>query len=298
MTKKTAAASISVMSNTSLVIMKFVAGIMSGSVSVISEAIHSMMDLLAAVIAFFAVRISDNPADEEHPYGHGKFENVSGVIEALLIFVAAIWIIYEAIHKLLINKPLENTGIGILVMTISAITNFFVSRHLYKVAKRTDSIALEADALHLKTDIYTSAGVAVGLILIYITKIRIIDPIVAILVAMLILRESYELLNRAYKPLLDTAISEKEIEVIEKCIRKSNYTFHDLKSRQSGKQRFIEFHLVMPGDLPLKDVHEKCDEIEDLIKSKVSYINIIIHVETHEPEPKGILPDDSDESLR
>src|SRR5674476_282935 len=132
MTKKTAAASISVMSNTSLVIMKFVAGIMSGSVSVISEAIHSMMDLLAAVIAFFAVRISDNPADEEHPYGHGKFENVSGVIEALLIFIAAVWIIYKAIHKLLINKPLENTGIGILVMTISAITNFFVSRHLYK----------------------------------------------------------------------------------------------------------------------------------------------------------------------
>jgi divalent metal cation (Fe/Co/Zn/Cd) transporter len=137
-----------------------------------------------------------------------------------------------------------------------------------------------------------------GLILIYITKIRIIDPIVAILVALLILRESYELLNRAYKPLLDTAISEKELDVIEKCIRKSNYTFHDLKSRQSGKQRFIEFHLVMPGDLPLNDVHQECDEIEELIKSKISFITINIHVETHEPEPQEILPDDSDKSLR
>ena len=282
MSSKTAAASISIISNTSLVIMKFIAGFLSGSVSVISEAIHSMMDLLAAVIAFFAVRISDDPADEEHPYGHGKFENVSGVIEALLIFIAAIWIIYEAIHRLLLNKPLENTGIGILVMSVSAIANFFVSRHLYRVAKRTDSIALEADALHLKTDIYTSAGVAAGLILIYVTGIRIIDPIVAILVAILILRESYELLIRAYKPLLDTAISSKELKVIEKCISESKYTYHDLKSRQSGRQRFIEFHLEMPGEIPLKDVHDKCDEIEDLIKSKISNINISIHVETHE----------------
>jgi cation diffusion facilitator family transporter len=282
MSSKTAAASISIISNTSLVIMKFIAGFLSGSVSVISEAIHSMMDLLAAVIAFFAVRISDNPADEEHPYGHGKFENVSGVIEALLIFIAAIWIIYEAIHKLLIGAPIENASIGIIVMTISAIVNLFVSRHLYKVAKRTDSIALEADALHLKTDIYTSAGVAGGLILIWITGIRIIDPIVAILVALLILRESYELLNRAYKPLLDTAISENELKVIEKCIHESKYTYHDLKSRQSGKQRFIEFHLVMPGDVPLKDAHQKCDEIEELIKSKISHISILIHVETHE----------------
>jgi len=282
MSSKTAAASISIISNTSLVIMKFIAGFMSGSVSVISEAIHSMMDLLAALIAFFAVRISDNPADEEHPYGHGKFENVSGVIEALLIFIAAVWIIYKAIHKLLIGAPIENASIGIIVMTISAIANFFVSRHLYKVAKSTDSIALEADALHLKTDIYTSAGVAIGLVLIWITGIRIIDPIVAILVALLILRESYELLNRAYKPLLDTAISTKELSVIEKCIHASKYTYHDLKSRQSGRQRFIEFHLVMPGDVPLKDAHQKCDEIEDLIKSKISNISILIHVETHE----------------
>jgi len=282
MSSKTTAASISIISNASLVIMKFIAGFLSGSVSVISEAIHSLMDILAAVIAFFAVRISDNPADKEHPYGHGKFENVSGVIEALLIFIAAIWIIYNAIHRFLIKAPIENASIGIIVMSLSAIANFFVSRNLYRVAKKTDSIALEADALHLKTDIYTSAGVAVGLILIWITGIRIIDPIVAIMVALLILKESYELLNRAYKPLLDTAIFEKELKVIEKCINESKYTYHDLKSRQSGRERFIEFHLEMPGDVPLKDAHQKCDEIEDLIKSKISHINILIHVETHE----------------
>jgi cation diffusion facilitator family transporter len=282
MSSKTKAASVSILSNTSLVVLKFIAGTMSGSVSVISEAIHSMMDLLAAAIAFFAVRISDTPADKDHPYGHGKFENVSGVIEALLIFIAAIWIIFKAINKIIDKEPMDKAVIGMIVMTISAITNFFVSRHLYKVAKQTDSIALEADALHLKTDIYTSAGVAFGLLLILITGIQIIDPIVAILVALLILRESYELLMRAYKPLLDTSISENELREIEKCIRESNYTFHDLKSRQSGKQRFIEFHLEMPGDLPLKEVHQKCDEIEEEIKVKISNINISIHVETRE----------------
>jgi cation diffusion facilitator family transporter len=282
MSSKTSAASISIISNSSLVIIKFIAGFMSGSVSVISEAIHSMMDLLAAVIAYFAVRISDNPADKDHPYGHGKFENVSGVIEAFLIFIAAIWIIYEAVIKLMHKEPMDKAGVGMIVMLISAVTNFFVSRNLYKVAKKTESIALEADALHLKTDIYTSLGVSVGLCLILITGIQIIDPIVAILVAMLILREAYELLNRAYKPLLDTSISVKELNEVEACIRESNYTYHDLKSRQSGKQRFIEFHLEMPGDIPLKDVHKKCDEIEDVIKSRISNININIHVETRE----------------
>lgn len=282
MTSKTSAASISIISNTSLVIIKFIAGFISGSVSVISEAIHSMMDLLAAVIAYFAVRISDTPADEDHPYGHGKFENVSGVIEALLIFIAAVWIIYEAVIKLMHREPMEKAGIGLIVMLISAITNFFVSRHLYKVAMKTESIALEADALHLKTDIYTSLGVSAGLFLILITGIQIIDPIVAMLVAMLIMREAYELLNRAYKPLLDTSISAKELREVEKCIIESNYRYHDLKSRQSGNQRFVEFHLEMQGDVPLKEVHKKCDEIEEVIKSKVANININIHVETRE----------------
>ncbi|NWJ49534.1 MAG: cation transporter [Bacteroidetes bacterium] len=282
MFSKTAAARISVISNTSLVIIKFVAGFVSGSVSVISEAIHSMMDLLAAVIAFFSVKVSDTPADERHPYGHGKYENVSGVIEALLIFVAAIWIIYEAIDKLIHPRPLEKAGIGMIVMFVSAIINFFVSQNLYKVARRTESIALEADALHLKTDVYTSLGVAIGLLLIYISGIQIIDPIAAILVACLILKESYNLLKRAYSPLLDEAISNDELMDIEASIKKSNYPFHDLKSRQSGNMRFIEFHMEMPGDMPLKEVHKICDDIEEDIKNKIPNIQINIHVETHE----------------
>ena len=216
------------------------------------------------------------------PYGHGKYENVSGVIEALLIFIAAIWIIYEAIQKLIHPEPLEKAGVGMIVMFVSATINFFVSQNLYKVARRTESIALEADALHLKTDVYTSLGVAIGLLLIYITGIQIIDPIAAILVACLILKESYNLLTRAYSPLLDTAISIDELMAIEASILASGYTFHDLKSRQSGNMRFIEFHMEMPGEMQLKVSHKICDDIEEDIKSKIPNIQINIHVETHE----------------
>ena len=159
MNAKVKIARLSIISNTLLIIMKLAAGILSGSVSIISEAIHSSMDLVAAIIAFFSVKVSDNPPDSRHPYGHGKIENISGVIEAILIFIAAIWIIVEAVKKLLGEKiELDSIAIGSAVMIVSAIVNIIVSRRLYKVARETNSVALEADALHLKTDVYTSAG--------------------------------------------------------------------------------------------------------------------------------------------
>ena len=154
MNVKVKTARLSIMSNTLLIIMKVVVGILSGSVSIISEAIHSSMDLVAALIAFFSVRVSDNPPDSKHPYGHGKVENISGVIEAVLIFAAAALIIIEAIKKLMgAEIELDNLWIGSLVMAISAVINIIVSRKLYKVARETKSVALEADALHLKTDV-------------------------------------------------------------------------------------------------------------------------------------------------
>ncbi len=280
MKKKVKVARLSIISNTSLIIIKTVVGLISGSVSIISEAIHSFMDLLAAIIAFFSVRVSDRPADSRHPYGHGKFENISGVIEALLIFIAAGWIIYEAIDKLINRNEVESIGLGSLVMLFSAIINFVVSKQLYKVAKETDSIALEADALHLKTDVLTSLGVAIGLFVIWITDIHILDPIIAILVALLILKESYVLLRKAYSPLLDIALSPDEILMIEDSIKAFNIPYHELKTRKAGNYRFAEFHIEMPEATQLKDVHELCDRIEDSIKSRFKEISVTIHVET------------------
>jgi cation diffusion facilitator family transporter len=279
MNKKISIARLSVASNTLLIGMKLVVGIISGSVSIISEAIHSTMDLLAAIIAFLSVKISDKPADSKHPYGHGKFENVSGVIEAILIFIAAGWIIYEASKKLISPHQIESLGIASLVMFISAGVNIYVSKRLYKVAKETESIALEADALHLKTDVYTSLGVGTGILLIWITGWNFFDPIFAIIVALFIIRESYELLTRAYSPLLDTSLSKKELDTIEKILFENHVNYHELKSRKSGNYKFVELHIEMPPDTLLEDVHKKCDEIEAALKGVVNFLDVQIHVE-------------------
>jgi cation diffusion facilitator family transporter len=282
MNKKVRIARLSVFSNSLLIIMKLVVGLISGSISIISEAIHSFMDLLASIIAFFSVRISDTPADERHPYGHGKFENVSGVVEAVLIFVAAFWIMYEAVKKLLAPGEVEKIGYGFIVMTISAIVNFIVSRKLYKVAKETESIALEADALHLKTDVYTSAGVAFGLLLIWILNYHILDPIIAILVALLILKESIELFVRAYSPLLDSSLSGEELDIIRSIIERycnNELGYHDLRTRKAGNYKYVDFHLNLPEDMTVGEAHVICDSIENDIKAAMKNTEVTIHVE-------------------
>jgi len=280
MNVKVKVARLSIVSNTFLIILKIVVGLLSGSVSIISEAIHSSMDLIAALIAFFSVRISDNPPDSRHPYGHGKVENISGVIEAILIFAAAIWIITEAVKKLLGEEiVLDVIWLGSVVMLISAILNTFVSRKLYKVARETKSVALEADALHLKTDVYTSAGVAVGLGLIFITGIKWLDPVVAILVALFIIKESYSLLRRAFTPLLDTAWGEDEIEDLERKLNQMEVNYHDLRTRVAGNYRFVDIHIEIPEDESVGNAHSYCDMIEDKLNSLYDNITVTIHVE-------------------
>ncbi len=280
MNAKVSIARLSILSNTCLIIMKLIVGMISGSVSIISEAIHSSMDLMAAVIAFFSVKVSDNPPDSRHPYGHGKVENISGVIEALLIFVAAIWIIIEAVKKLLGEAiELESIAIGSVVMLISAIVNIIVSRRLYKVARETKSVALEADALHLKTDVFTSLGVAVGLGLIMLTGINWLDPVIAILVALFIIRESYILLKRAFTPLLDEAWENDDIDDLEKTLNELHVNYHELRTRIAGNYRFIDLHIDMPKDLSVENAHIYCDQIEKELTTKFENLNVTIHVE-------------------
>jgi len=278
---KTKTARLSVISNTLLIIMKLVVGLVTGSVSILSEAIHSSIDLIAAIIAYFAVKVSGTPPDERHPFGHGKVENVSGVIEALLIFVASVWIISEAIKKLIHPKEPGILLLGIIVMVISAVINTFVSRRLYKVARKTDSVALEADALHLKTDVITSAGVALGLALMWITGWHIMDPIIALMVALLIIYESWMLLRRAFSPLLDTALSTEEIEKLERILDEMDVEYHDLRTRAAGHLRFVEFHLDVPPQETIETIHDRCDVIEERIKREFNDITVVIH-----PEPK------------
>ncbi len=280
MNAKVSIARLSIFSNTLLIIMKLVVGLISGSVSIISETIHSSMDLIAAIIAFLSVKVSDNPPDSKHPYGHGKVENISGVIEALLIFVAAIWIIIEAVKKLFGEKiELDSIALGSVIMLVSAIVNTIVSRRLYKVARETKSVALEADALHLKTDVYTSLGVAVGLGLIMLTGINWLDPVVAILVALFIIRESYYLLKRAFTPLLDTAWGTDEIEELEETLNRMEVNYHDLRTRVAGNYRFIDLHILIPEDVSVGNAHNYCDKIENELTGDYENLTVTIHVE-------------------
>ena len=277
---KTKTARLSVISNSLLIIIKLAAGVITGSVSIISEAIHSSIDLVAAIIAFFAVKISGTPADERHPFGHGKVENVSGVIEAMLIFVASAWIIYEAVGRLMHPEVTAIPILGIIVMAVSAVVNTFVSKRLYKVARETESMALEADALHLRTDVITSAGVAVGLALMWITGWHILDPVIALIVAVIIIYESWMLLRKAFSPLLDTSLSDTELEKLNSILQEMNVDYHDLRTRSAGHQRFVEFHLNVPAHETIEIIHRQCDIIEERLESEFRNMSVIIH-----PEP-------------
>lgn len=280
---------ISVISNSSLVVLKLIVGLFIGSVSVISEAIHSGVDLVAALIAFFAVRTANKPADEKHTFGHGKYENLSAAIEGALIFVAAGWISYEAIHKLMYPGTVETPGWGVLIMGISAITNLFVSRQLFKVGKETDSMALIADGWHLRTDVWTSAGVAFGLFVYYLGSLFFpdlplswIDPVVALGVAGLIIKAAWELTSESFNALLDESLPETEESVITEIISSffpQAKSFHKLKTRKSGPDRFIEFHLVVHKDLTVKVAHDICDSITMKIVEKLPNATVMIHTE-------------------
>jgi cation diffusion facilitator family transporter len=279
-------ARLSVISNTGLVLMKFVVGFAIGSVSIISEAIHSSMDLVAAVIAFFSVRKSAEPPDAQHEFGHGKFEDISGLIEALLIFAAAILIIREALLKLLGNpselfKP-ELLIFGIAVMGVSALVNWYVSHRLMKVARQSESIALESDAWHLRTDVYTSLGVFLGLILIRLTGISLFDPLFAMGVAVVIMKAAYDLVRRSFSDLIDHSIPVTDEQRIKSiiCEHASDYAgFHDLRTRRSGPDIFIEFHLVVPGTVSVQQSHDLSDHLESDLKVEFQRAVITIHTE-------------------
>lgn len=285
--RKVRIALLSILSNTILILFKVSAGILSGSVSIISEAIHSGMDLAASVVAFFSVRTSAKPADEKHPYGHGKIEGISGLAEGILIFVAAGLIIYEAIKKVFKPAGLDAAAVAMAVMFISGIINFFVSRKLYKVSQEEDSLALEADSLHLKTDVLTSMGVGLGILLIKLTGLYLLDSMVAMLVAVMIIREAWILCKNALDSLLDSRLSDEEEAEIEKIIEKHREQFinyHKLKTRKSGNVRHIDFHITVPGDFTVQETHDIIGSIKKDMDDTLHPTRVSIHVDPYQKE--------------
>ena len=280
--RKKSAAALSIASNSFLVILKFVVGLVIGSVSIMSEAIHSGVDLLASVVAFFAVRESGKPPDAEHPYGHGKAEAISGAFEGLLIFLAVVLIAIESIRKMISGAELARVDLGLAVMGVSALVNIFVSRRLFRISKQSGSLALEADALHLSTDVWTSVGVFTGLLLIKFTGWHILDPLLALGVAAFITRAAWDIVHRSIKDLMDERVSEKEAEVIRKVLDDhSRYFigFHELRARRSGSRREIDLHLVQCQLMSLQDAHAVCDHLEEELRKRLPDAHVTIHVE-------------------
>ncbi|BDV42633.1 cation transporter [Geotalea uraniireducens] len=280
---KSKAAVFSITSNSILIVLKLIVGIMMQSVSVISEAVHSGIDLVAAIIAWFSVRESGKPADDEHRFGHGKIENVAGTIEAVLIFGAAFYIIWEAIHKLRSGTiAVESLGLGALVMLVSAVANYFVSRYLLNVAIKTDSVALEADAMHLRTDVYTSVGVLGGLVAIKFTGIAMLDPIIAIVVALMIIKAAWDLTKAAFFHILDVKLPDDEEGLIHEVMEKYSdriIEYHKLRTRKSGHIRHIDMHLVVPKKMTVEDGHTLSHQITADIEQCLAHSHILVHIE-------------------
>jgi cation diffusion facilitator family transporter len=294
--EKTRAARLAIASNVTLVIVKLAAGLATGSVSVFSEAIHSTVDLVASAVAFLSVRASDAPADAEHPYGHGKVENLSAVAEALLIFGAAAFILFNAIERALRHTAVERLDLAMGVMLFSALANFFVSGRLLRVAQATDSVALAADAWHLRVDLYTSVAVLLGLLLVRFTGWSVVDPVIGVAVALLIVRTAIQLVHEAGGPLLDRLLPAEEIARLQDILDADQRVvgYHKVRARKSGSQRHIDLHLLVDQEMSLRDAHRLAEEVEDRIREEFgqSGVHIITHVEPATEEELAVKEED------
>ena len=285
MDKKSRTILFSISSNSLLLAVKLAAGILTGSASVLSEAVHSATDLAASIVAFFAVRRSNSPPDEDHNYGHGRFENLAGVLEGVILLVVGAAVIYGAIDGILNGAELELLGLGIGVMAFSAVVNLFVSRWLLSVARETDSRALEAEGYNLRTDVWGAAGVGVGLVATLVTGWTILDPIVAGLIGLAILWTAFRLILGSTRVLLDESLPEEELDVLEGVIGEEVGRddrvrgYHKLRARKSGPQRHIDFHLQLRAETTLGEAHKISDDLEERIRCNLPNSDVLIHLE-------------------
>jgi cation diffusion facilitator family transporter len=265
-----------------LIVIKVVVGWLTGSISVLAQAADSLLDLFAAIITFSAIRIAAKPADTEHPYGHGKVEDVAGAGQGILIFVAGGLIIYAAIDRIIKGSTVELAEAGVAVMAVSIVASIFLARHLLRVARHTNSVALEANARNIATDVYSASAVLVGLAIVQFTGRDIIDSAIAIAVAIYILKVAVDTIRRPISGLLDEKLPPSQEAVIEESVNKHSREiagFHALRTRRAGSQSYIDLHLVMAGDISLERAHQICDQIEDEIESSLHEASVTIHCE-------------------
>ncbi len=263
--------------------LKFGAWYMTDSVGLLSDALESIVNLTAGVLALTAITIAMRPADSAHTYGHGKAEYFSSGIEGVLIILAAFGIAYAAASRFLNPAELTNLGPGLVLALLSSVINYVTARVMLRAAKRFDSITLEADAKHLLTDVWTSIGLVAGLgILLIRPEWKILDPIIAVIMAANIIFTGIGLLRRSIGGLMDDALPKKELAIIEAAIlhhQDGEASFHRLRTRKSGPMRFIDFHLLIPGEKTVQQAHDLCEAIENEIENTLKRAEVTIHVE-------------------
>jgi cation diffusion facilitator family transporter len=280
---KTGAAAISIASNSVLIAMKLAAAAITGSVAILSEALHSGIDLVASVIAFVSVRKADQPADVEHQYGHEKLENLGAAIEGMLILVGAGVIVYEAAHRLATHADVEQLGLGIAVMAFSMVANTGVSAYLRSASRTYDSPALAGDAAHLGTDAFASAGVLAGLVLVQVTGVEALDPAIALVVAAVIVFAGLGILYRSGRALLDESPPAEELDRIQEVISANRPPemagYHQLRARSAGRRRYIDLHVQFKTGTTLESAHSIAHKLRDAIESEIAHAEVLIHVE-------------------
>jgi cation diffusion facilitator family transporter len=265
--------------------VKFLGYVLTGSVGLFSDAAESVVNLVAALVGLWALTLAARPADEEHAYGHTKSEYFASGVEGALILVAALVIAFEAIPRLLHPEPIEQAFVGLSFSVIGALINGVLAWFLLREGKKQRSITLEADARHLFTDVVTTAGVLVGVLLVVLTKWYILDPLVALLVAVNILWTGGKLLRQTGLGLLDTALPAQEREVVNQILdpyRKQGIAFHAMRSRMAGRRRFVSFHVIVPGNWTVLKGHAICEEIELAIRSALPECTVFTHLEPKE----------------
>jgi cation diffusion facilitator family transporter len=282
-TVKTRAAALSIASNASLIALKLAAGAITGSVAILTEAMHSSIDLIASFVAYFSLREADKPADAEHPYGHAKIENLAAAIEAMLILVGSGVIIYAAVRSLANGPGVHSLGIGIAVIAVSIVANVVVSTRIAREARATDSPALEGDAAHLRTDAATSAAVLLGLVMVQVTGAAWLDPVIALVVAGAIVFAGVRLLARASRVLVDEALPPEELDAVRDVVAAFGLRgvcgFHKLRARRAGSRRYVDMHVQFVGGTTLEDAHRTAHELQDAIKERLRGADVLIHLE-------------------
>jgi cation diffusion facilitator family transporter len=279
---KEGAARLAIVAVSLLIAIKIAASIVTGSIAIRADAVHSVIDLFGVIIGYTAIRIASKPPDKSHPYGHGKAENIAGVVIAALIFIAAVIIAYQAVTRLISGGMVALVPLGIYVTAAAIVINLAVSWYALRVARATESIALEATARDLFADVFSSAAVLVGLVLVQFTGIAILDPIVALLVAVLIGRTAFLTMKKAFGGLMDIRLPQAEEDEIVAAIKRHADLiagFHKIRTRKAGRQRHVDFHLVVSRGISVERAHQLCDRLEEEIEKRLSATSVTIHVE-------------------